>query len=780
MNLTFVCLLITYLIGLLFFLNGFLLTRRVILKYSNNTIPVSKTNEFQQVILIVIDALRYDFIAPNEDFIQTNYHNQMPIVRDLLVTKSNQTILFKLLADPPTTTLQRLKALTTGTLPTFIDLSYNFIGYEIEEDNFLNQIKTHSYQRNISLLGDDTWLALYPNVQFQHLHVYPSFDVHDLDTVDNGILEHLWHVLETTKTQQSSFIIAHFLGVDHCGHRYGPTHIEMKRKLNQMNELIRNLTEFFDRSKSPSILMVIGDHGMTQQGDHGGDEFNEIQTAMFGYTNREDYFSMKTNFEDKVYSQIDLVPTLSWFLHISIPFSSLGMMIIDMIPVEQRYSAMKFNFEQIENYFEEISSSLTLSDRLQELRANLRTIFISMDRQRNLTMIQNLFEQFQFELQSHFRRQWSTFNIFRIVFGMSMMFSSCLIYSFIYFHQSWKSNSWKMIVFNFVILIMFFAISFSNSFIINEGMCLYFLLQTMILIQKMKIQRKLLISICLLITRAFLICREEQQPHCVDPQWLLSKSSDTFDYILPCLSALCWLIILQQTCPRSYFLPYISIFSVIAYWFDVSHVLAIFYISIFIQICCVLMKPSRFDLLIYSMMIFAVGYRFSFVIFVQFLIYSLLLTTSNNNSNRIQSICLVLSLLSEYFFYATGHQPVLSQIRWTAAFPTLNSPLNNLLSSVINSLIVRGLFVLLETFSSQILNIIFIRKFFQRTSQENFLKQMLIVDCWKLLTTSLSVFILRRHLMLWKIFSPRFLFQLIGLIIKFLLALLTIKLRTKN
>src|SRR5437764_91394 len=82
------------------------------------------------------------------------------------------------------------------------------------------------------LLGDDTWLALYPNIEFKHLYVYPSFDVHDLDTVDNGILKYLWTVIEDTNYEQSSLIIAHFLGVDHCGHRYGPLHIEMKRKLN--------------------------------------------------------------------------------------------------------------------------------------------------------------------------------------------------------------------------------------------------------------------------------------------------------------------------------------------------------------------------------------------------------------------------------------------------------------------------------------------------------------------------------------------------------------------
>ena len=32
-----------------------------------------------------------------------------------------QTALFRFIADPPTTTMQRLKGLTTGSLPTFVD-----------------------------------------------------------------------------------------------------------------------------------------------------------------------------------------------------------------------------------------------------------------------------------------------------------------------------------------------------------------------------------------------------------------------------------------------------------------------------------------------------------------------------------------------------------------------------------------------------------------------------------------------------------------------------------
>lgn len=58
-------------------------------------------------------------------------------------------------------------------------------------------------------------------------------------------------------------MIAHFLGVDHCGHKYGPLHSEMSRKLTEMNQEIEKVIEQMD---DDTTLYVIGDHGMTVTG----------------------------------------------------------------------------------------------------------------------------------------------------------------------------------------------------------------------------------------------------------------------------------------------------------------------------------------------------------------------------------------------------------------------------------------------------------------------------------------------------------------------------------
>ena len=100
--------------------------------------------------------------------------------------------LFEFMADPPTTTMQRLKGLTTGSLPTFIDLSSNFGSYEITEDNIIDQLIGEN--KRVVFAGDDTWMGLFPK-QFSRAFPFPSFDVWDLDTVDRGVHRHLFKEL---------------------------------------------------------------------------------------------------------------------------------------------------------------------------------------------------------------------------------------------------------------------------------------------------------------------------------------------------------------------------------------------------------------------------------------------------------------------------------------------------------------------------------------------------------------------------------------------------------
>lgn len=233
---------------------------------------------FDKAVIILIDALRFDFVVPTNSNKDKPYINKMKTVIDLVRHKPNNARLYKFTADPPTTTLQRLKGLTTGSLPTFVDAGSNFASTQIAEDNFIDQLA--KLGKRMTFLGDDTWLSLFPG-RFKREYAYPSFNVKDLHTVDNGILENIYREL---REKDWDVTIAHFLGVDHCGHRYGPNHPAMSEKLVQMDDMIRNVTQRLDKD---TILFVFGDHGMTQTGDHGGDSNDELDAALFVYSSSQ-------------------------------------------------------------------------------------------------------------------------------------------------------------------------------------------------------------------------------------------------------------------------------------------------------------------------------------------------------------------------------------------------------------------------------------------------------------------------------------------------------------
>lgn len=82
-----------------------------------------------------------------------------------------------------------------------------------------------------------------------------------------------------------------------------------------------------------TTLIVVGDHGMTRTGDHGGDTDDEVNALLFSYSKKvnfhEDYEGDDSSYQMK---QIDLVPTLAIILGVPIPFSNLGKINYNLLP----------------------------------------------------------------------------------------------------------------------------------------------------------------------------------------------------------------------------------------------------------------------------------------------------------------------------------------------------------------------------------------------------------------------------------------------------------------
>ena len=356
----------------------------------------------------------------------------MPIFHQLQSADATKAKLFEFIADPPTTTMQRLQGLTTGSLPTFVDVGANFDGYQVVEDNFLSQL--NSSGKSIVFIGDDTWTNLFPR-HFTRQYPFPSFNVRDLHTVDNGVKKHFFP--EMAKTDWT-LLIGHMLGVDHCGHRYGPDHPEMAAKLTETNAFLEQVMEKMD---DETLLVVMGDHGMTSSGDHGGDSAGELSAALFVHAKKsfvdvsasaspESATSSSATSSSSSSSlssppqipQIDLIPTLSLLAGTGIPFSNLGKPILDLFPTEtEKVSALTAVLAQVDAYLDAyrlVSDDIPPHDarRISELFEEVKTA-----RENNNAGSQRIIEvgvRYLETVRAVCERVWAKFDVTFILIGI--------------------------------------------------------------------------------------------------------------------------------------------------------------------------------------------------------------------------------------------------------------------------------------------------------------------------------------------------------------------------
>lgn len=136
------------------FTRGFLLTRLSLPNVSScSTCTLPPTHS--RLVLLVIDALRFDFLAPEPAITPSPYyHNVLSLPSILSAQQPTHSFIFNAFADPPTVTLQRINGLTTGSLPTFVELGSNFGGSQITEDSIVRQMtKAGRKARNLTHLS---------------------------------------------------------------------------------------------------------------------------------------------------------------------------------------------------------------------------------------------------------------------------------------------------------------------------------------------------------------------------------------------------------------------------------------------------------------------------------------------------------------------------------------------------------------------------------------------------------------------------------------------------
>ncbi|KAJ4354026.1 major facilitator super transporter protein [Didymosphaeria variabile] len=292
---------------------------------------------FDKLVFMVVDALRSDFVF-GED-------SGMSFVQSLI--REGTALPFTAHAASPTITMPKVKAMTTGSIPSFLDVILNFAESDTTstlstQDTWLAQLRAKQGGKLV-MYGDDTWLKLFPGF-FERADGTSSFFVSDFTEVDNNVTR---HVPEELLNSDWNAMIMHYLGLDHIGHKAGPKSPNMLPKQKEMDGIVRDIYSAIENEDhlSKTLFVLCGDHGMNEGGNHGGSAAGETSPALVFMSPKLKDISQHmekvspTKPKDKggefeyyrMVEQSDIAPTLAGLLGFPVPRNNLGVFIKEFL-----------------------------------------------------------------------------------------------------------------------------------------------------------------------------------------------------------------------------------------------------------------------------------------------------------------------------------------------------------------------------------------------------------------------------------------------------------------
>ncbi|XP_055624247.1 GPI ethanolamine phosphate transferase 2 [Toxorhynchites rutilus septentrionalis] len=293
--------------------------------------PEQYKSRHSKIVSMIIDALRTDF---------TTEDGNMKFLNELIT--NGTACKYKLQVHPPTVTMPRIKAMTSGAIPSFLDVVLNLGSPEMTLDTFLYQMVRQ--RQNIVFYGDNTWTKMFPAMFLRKGENVDSLYVNDFYEGDRNVTDKMRSELNNYDWK---LMILHFLGLDHIGHVEGPFSDKVPTKLHEMDNVISEIYQAMkiwdNKFHTKSLLIITGDHGMRDSGGHGGSTFPETHVPLVVVGNN-------CSKCDETYLQIDLAPTFATMLGVPIPYSSIGSLIQPLLsgakPMEKLY-AVHYNTKRL-------------------------------------------------------------------------------------------------------------------------------------------------------------------------------------------------------------------------------------------------------------------------------------------------------------------------------------------------------------------------------------------------------------------------------------------------
>ncbi|EGW35075.1 major facilitator superfamily protein [Spathaspora passalidarum NRRL Y-27907] len=448
-------------VGLLLFFRGFF-PSKVVLPGHNEFSSVSPflnrgKPQFSKFVLMVVDAMR-------SDFCYSDTHSNFHFLHELI--NQGHAIPFTAFSNPPTVTLPRLKGITTGGTPNFLDAIVNINDDKSDTSQGLNSQDSWVYQflhagKKINFFGDDTWLRLFPD-QFSEVDGTNSFFVSDFTEVDHNVTRHLDNQLSGNNWDG---LILHYLGLDHIGHKGGPESVYMKSKQEEMDQVLKRLYTYAEKSREDIVIVLMGDHGMNEIGNHGGSSIGETSAALTFISpkfKQPGLVAPVSNVSDFAYynkiSQIDLVPTLSTLLNIPIPKNSLGIIarpVLELWPEKARLPILLENCKQVMDlYIAKYDDRTEVVEKWESLKAE--------------SSIDKVYE-FLSDIQGDMAASATNYDYSDLFSGIGIVFGVTIVTIIIFnFYFLRSGNNDARLVFFYQMLVVIYAIHFHGSSLIEE------------------------------------------------------------------------------------------------------------------------------------------------------------------------------------------------------------------------------------------------------------------------------------------------------------------------
>lgn len=254
-----------------------------------------------KVVLIVVDALRFDTACTHMGFMQH-------------LMERKEAARYEVRSEVPSLSRPLYETILTGTPPIVHGVTSNMTVRLSNQKSLFHLAKENGLSTAAVAYH---WVSeLYNHAPFQHMK-----DRIQLDTqlpIENGLFYFEDHYPDShifaeaawlMDEKQPDFLYIHPMNVDDDGHKFTADSAQYRNRVLAVDAL---LSLFIPKCIAQGYeVIVTADHGMTSDGNHGGNTVEDRHVPMFVISNY-----IKAGIKDGIVSQLQVAPLCCHLLNI--------------------------------------------------------------------------------------------------------------------------------------------------------------------------------------------------------------------------------------------------------------------------------------------------------------------------------------------------------------------------------------------------------------------------------------------------------------------------------